>query len=295
MPSESARRQVPDAADGGGQRPHGPPAKAERVVGEVVVVEHRPGPADDRVGVQVRPIGQLELGDQALAHGVRGRPGRRCRRRRSCPSWRRWRRSRCRRRAARGPPLRRPRRRSRCRACEATRITFSCPMPSQPATLRAGVVALLRAENDGLAGQCRCRERARQGLFQADLHAVQQRAGAAEGEHAAGRGRIVADEPAGDRGDADLGLGEAAAAFVAAQVRVVHARQDDADDAGDRRDGRRRSPGSADGPMISMPSSTCTSCGITASSVCGPSRQRAPRPRRHSRARAACPGSAPAT
>ena len=78
--------------------------------------------------------------------------------------------------------------------------------------------------------------------------------------------RVVADEPRGDRGDADLGLGEPAAAFVAAEVRVVHAGQHDADDAGDGRMGDHVHLARGWPPM-SMPSRQCTSCGITCSSV----------------------------
>ena len=63
--------------------------------------------------------------------------------------------------------------------------------------------------------------RAGHGFFQPDLDAVQQAAGAAEGEHAAGLRAVVADQRGGHGGGADLGLRETAAALVAAQVRVV--------------------------------------------------------------------------
>src|SRR3954453_8718533 len=87
----------------------------------------------------------------------------------------------------------------------------------------AGIVSLLGAENGRRSSQTDLK-RPRQGFFQADLDAVKQRAGAAKREHATRSERIIADEAGGDRSDADFGLGKATAAFVAAEIRVIHAR-----------------------------------------------------------------------
>ena len=59
--------QLRNAPPRRGQRAHGARAEAERVLLEVVVVEHRPGPADDRVGVDVRPVVEAVLLDQPVA------------------------------------------------------------------------------------------------------------------------------------------------------------------------------------------------------------------------------------
>ena len=58
-------------------------------------------------------------------------------------------------------------------------------MPSQPAMFSDGVVRLLGDQHHRVLAHAPL-QRAGQRLLQAHLHAVEQRAGAAEGEHAAG-------------------------------------------------------------------------------------------------------------
>ncbi len=57
---------MPDTIVSSRQRPHGAATKLQRVGLEVIVVEDAPGPTDDRVGVDVRNIGEREFLDQPM-------------------------------------------------------------------------------------------------------------------------------------------------------------------------------------------------------------------------------------
>ena len=59
--------QLGDAPTRRRQRAHGAQPEAERVRFEVVVIEHRPGPANDGVGVDVRPVVEVVLLHQPVA------------------------------------------------------------------------------------------------------------------------------------------------------------------------------------------------------------------------------------
>ncbi len=140
----------------GGQRPHRAAAKAQRVFHKVVVVEHAPGPADHGVGVDVRAgsrartraarrRARASIAAQVVdAEGV-GRAHRGHDRRDPL----------ARRPAPRGPRRPAPARRSNCPGAWARASTLSWPMPSQLATFRQRVVALLAGQHDGVLRQAR--------------------------------------------------------------------------------------------------------------------------------------------
>src|SRR5262245_46012543 len=76
---------------------------------------------------------------------------------------------------------------------------------------------------------------ARNRSLQAELDAVGKRPWSAEREDAGASLRIVSQEARDHRGNANLCFGKAAAALLAAEVGVVHGRQQRPDYAGDRR------------------------------------------------------------
>ena len=234
-PHRVGQVQVADVVLGRGQRPHGPPAKLQRIGLEVVIVEHAPGPADHGVGVQVGQIGERKLIGQAAAQFVdrpqvvdakgvgraqRGHDGG------DLPAGGQLR--------ANGPLERR----QLDRIVQPSRYPYDVllPEPQPTGDVQARVVALLRGDNHGVLAHT-AGGRAGQRLFEPYFHAVQQRAGAAEREHAAGLRRVVAHQVGRHRGGPHFGFGKPPGAFVAAQVRVVQQRQQHADHAGQRRVG----------------------------------------------------------
>ena len=52
---------------GAGQRAHRARPKTQRIGLKIVIAEDLPSPTDHRIGVNVRPVGQLELIDQLVA------------------------------------------------------------------------------------------------------------------------------------------------------------------------------------------------------------------------------------
>jgi hypothetical protein len=61
---------MPDPVRRRGKCPHRPAAKTKMIGQPVIVVEDRPGPTDHRVGMNVRPIIKIEIGDEPLAERV---------------------------------------------------------------------------------------------------------------------------------------------------------------------------------------------------------------------------------
>ena len=61
------QRQMADAPARSGEGAQGPRSKLQGVVLKIVVVEYRPRPANDRVGVDVRAVGELEFIDERVA------------------------------------------------------------------------------------------------------------------------------------------------------------------------------------------------------------------------------------
>ena len=62
------KTQVADTARGARQRAHRAMTEAERVLLEIVIVEHTPGPADDGVGMNVRHVVEREFSHDLVAH-----------------------------------------------------------------------------------------------------------------------------------------------------------------------------------------------------------------------------------
>ena len=211
MPTRIGQAQVADAPARPGDGPQRAAAEAERVGLDVVVVEHRPGPADHRVGVDVRPVRQLELRHQRVAHGDDafevvqaegvGRPHRgddggdllalpQAPRVPGVSSW------------------------SQVHLVvgQARHGDELIGAQAEPAgEVVAAIVGRVGREDHGRLADAAAHG-VGAGLLQADLGAVEVRAGAAEGEDAAGSFGIVADQAGGQGGDLDLGQGDAAAA-----------------------------------------------------------------------------------
>ena len=215
------------------QRPHGARPEAERVLLEVVVVEHRPGPADDRVGVDVRPVVEVVLLDQPVAQvgdGVQvvdaecvGRAHRRHQRHDA-------------------PPLVEHLAGGRLQPVEPDVVLQvgrhrddALLAESEPARDVQAAVVALRGCQDHAAGRHAVVHRVRERLFDAELRAVEHRPRPAEREHAGRPRRVVPHEPRHHSRDRRLGQHQAVRRVVGNQVRVVDGRQQRPDDAGNRR------------------------------------------------------------
>lgn len=75
----------------------------------------------------------------------------------------------------------------------------------------------------------------RAGFFQAELHPVEGRSGAAEGKDAAGQRRVVPDQSGSDGRGLDFGQRHQAAVFIPGDIGVVQRGEQDADQARNRR------------------------------------------------------------
>ena len=115
---------------------------------------------------------------------------------------------------------------------DANDVVFAQTEPV--ADREAGVVRAVGAHEHGGRAQPGA-PGAGHGLLEANLRAVEQRAGAAEREHPVGSRRVVAHERGRHRDGLDLGERHVARRLFADEVRVVDRRQQPADDARDRR------------------------------------------------------------
>ena len=242
MPTESARCNLGDAPPRRRQRAHGARPEAERVRFEVVGVEHRPGPADDGVGVDVWPVVEVVLLHQPVAQGRRWRRGRRRRTRRSCPS---------------SPPAPRcaaPGRAPLGRPPPAGRRGCRSPGGSVPQRRSSRRARASRRRSSGSSGSARrpgsCRRPARRCPSRPGTpfrcRASRRRAPFPVPPNvntpAASAGSYP-DEPRHHGHDRRLGQHEAIRRIVGDQIRIVDGRQQRPDDAGNRR--RRNDVGSA--------------------------------------------------
>ncbi len=208
-------------------------AEPERIPLEVVAVEDRPRPADDRVGVDVRRVVEAVLAHQPVpqlddrvevvdAEGV-GRPHRRHQRHDAAALLDH----------VAGGGLQpvdadvvgQVRRR-------LDDVLLAEPQPARD--VQAAVVALRRRQ-DRAVGADAVVHRVGERLLDPEPGAVERRAGPAEGEDAGRPVRVVADEPGGHRGDLRLGHRHAERRLVRDEVRVVDGGQQRPDDARDRR------------------------------------------------------------
>ena len=225
--------QLGDAPPRRRQRPHRARPEAERVRFEVVVVEHRPGPADDRVGVDVRRVVEVVLLHQPVAQVGDGvqvvdaeRVGRAHRRHQRHDA----------------PPLVERLAGGRLQPVEADVVLQvgwhrddALLAESEPARDVQAAVVALRGRQDDATVRYAVVHRVRERLFDAELRAVEHRPRPTEREYAGRPRRVVPDEPRHHRHDRRLGLHEAVRRVVGDQVRVVDGRQQRPDDARDRR------------------------------------------------------------
>ena len=233
MPTESARCSFEMRRLAGRQRPYRARAEPERVRFEFVAVEHRPRPADDGVGVDVRCVVEVVLLDQPVAQVsdrveiVDAECVRRAHRRHQGHA---------------APALV-----ERLASCDLQPLDADVILQmgrhfddiflaeSEPAgDVQTAVVALLRRQDHAAAGDAVV-HRVGERLLDAEFRAVEHRAGPAKREHASRLRRIVADQPGHHGGHRRLGQHEAVRRVVRDKVRIVDGGQQRADDARDRR------------------------------------------------------------
>ena len=233
MPMESARCSFETPPARRRERPHRARTKTERILFEVVIVEHRPRPADDGVGVNVRRVVEAVLPDQAVAQvgdrvdvvdaeSVGG--AHRRHQRHDSPA-----------------PVQRVAG-SRLQPVDADVVLqvgrhlddALLAEPEPPGDVQAAVVALGRRQ-DRPAGGDTVVHRVGKRFFDAELRAVEHRARSAEREYAGRPGRVVPDEPRRHGRHGRLGQHETVRRVVGDQVRVVDGGQQRPDDARDRR------------------------------------------------------------
>ena len=211
--------------------PQRPGPKAQFVFLEIVVVEDGPGPSDDRVGVYVRAVGEIEFLDQRIPERYDGSQVVHAERIGAAHG------------GDEGGDLFALLERFAGRFFQQAQVYFVFggggdgdhlvrPHSDPSGNAVSAVMPSVRHEQHGFFGQS-APQTARAGFFQADSDAVQRRARAAEREQARRLFLIVADEARRDAGGFDLGQREKAAVFVPSEVRIVQGGEQHPDHAGD--------------------------------------------------------------